>query len=83
MSTMEKLKGRSAADMTKQSMVHCYREGFPPLLQVHDELVFSIDDKKDVESICKIMEEAVPLDVPNKVDAEVGKTWDSMVANKN
>ncbi len=78
---LNKLIQGSAADMTKQSMVHCYREGFSPLLQVHDELVFSIDDKKDVESICKIMEEAVPLDVPNKVDAEVGKTWgDSMVA---
>jgi len=27
------------------------------------------------------MEGAVPLDVPNKVDAEVGKNWgDSMIA---
>lgn len=41
------------------------------MLQVHDELVFSVDDKKDIEDICKIMEEAVPLEVPNKVDAEV------------
>jgi len=62
-------------------MVHCYQEGYPPLLQVHDELVFSINDKKDVEEISKIMEEAVLLDVPNKVDTEVGKNWgDSMVA---
>ena len=78
---LNKLIQGSAADMTKQSMVHCYEAGHLPLLQVHDELVFSIDDKKDIENICKTMEEAVPLDVPNKVDAEVGKTWgDSMVA---
>ncbi len=78
---LNKLIQGSAADMTKQSMVHCYQEGYPPLLQVHDELVFSVDDKKDIEDICKIMEEAVPLEVPNKVDAEVGKNWgDSMVA---
>ena len=78
---LNKLIQGSAADMTKQSMVHCYQECYPPLLQVHDELVFSVDDKKDIEDICKIMEEAVPLEVPNKVDAEVGKNWgDSMVA---
>jgi len=78
---LNKLIQGSAADMTKQSMVHCYQEGYPPLLQVHDELVFSIDNKKDIEKICKIMEEAVLLDVPNKVDTEVGKNWgDSMVA---
>ena len=29
------------------------------------------------------MEEAVPLEVPNKVDAELGKNWgDSMVSPK-
>ena len=77
---LNKLIQGSAADMTKQAMVRCYEAGYPPLLQVHDELVFSIEDKKDVEN----MEEAVSLDVPNKVDAEVGKNWgDSMVANKN
>ena len=81
---LNKLIQGSAADMTKQAMVRCYEAGYPPLLQVHDELVFSIEDKKDVENICKLMEEAVSLDVPNKVDAEVGKNWgDSMVANKN
>ena len=45
------------------------------LLQVHDELVFSVSDKKEVEAITKIMEESVSLEVPNKVDAELGKNW--------
>ena len=67
--------------MTKQSMVECFEAGYPPLLQVHDELVFSVKNKEDVSAICKLMEGAVPLDVPNKVDAEVGKNWgDSMIA---
>ena len=81
---LNKLIQGSAADMTKQAMVRCFAAGHSPLLQVHDELVFSVEDEKDVENICKLMEEAVSLDVPNKVDAEVGKNWgDSMVANKN
>ena len=80
---LNKLIQGSAADMTKQAMVHCYEEGYLPLLQVHDELVFSVKDKKEVKDICRIMEEAVPLEVPNKVDAELGKNWgDSMVSPK-
>ena len=78
---LNKLIQGAAADMTKHSMVQCFEAGFPPLLQVHDELVFSVRDKEDVSNICKLMEEAVPLDVPNKVDAEIGKNWgDSMIA---
>jgi DNA polymerase-1 len=80
---LNKLIQGSAADMTKQAMVHCYKEGYLPLLQVHDELVFSIKNEKEVKNICRIMEEAVPLEVPNKVDAELGKNWgDSMVSSK-
>ena len=45
--------------MTKQAMVHCYEAGYLPLLQVHDELVFSIKSDEDVENICRLMEEAV------------------------
>jgi len=63
-------------------MVHCYAAGYLPLLQVHDELVFSVKNKKEVTKICKLMEGAVPLDIPNKVDAELGKNWgDSMEAS--
>jgi DNA polymerase I-like protein with 3'-5' exonuclease and polymerase domains len=70
-----KLIQGSAADMTKQAMVHCYEAGYLPLLQVHDELVFSVKSQEDVDNICRLMEEAVQLDIPNKVDAEIGKNW--------
>jgi DNA polymerase-1 len=48
------------------------------LLQVHDELVFEVlEDELDkvTESIRSIMENALPLDVPVKVDVGVGKNW--------
>ena len=32
----------SAADQTKQAMINCYKQGYKPLLQIHDELCFSI-----------------------------------------
>ena len=67
--------------MTKQAMVHCYEAGYLPLLQVHDELVFSVRDKDAVKNICRLMEKAVPLDVPNKVDAELGKNWGDSMGN--
>jgi DNA polymerase I-like protein with 3'-5' exonuclease and polymerase domains len=72
---LNKLIQGSAADMTKQAMVHCYEAGYLPLLQVHDELVFSVKSQEDVDNICRLMEEAVQLDIPNKVDAEIGKNW--------
>jgi DNA polymerase I-like protein with 3'-5' exonuclease and polymerase domains len=41
--------------------------------------VFSVKSQKEVDDICRLMEEAVDLDIPNKVDAETGKNWgDSM-----
>ena len=65
--------------MTKKAMLDCYNASYAPLLQVHDELVFSVSDKREVEEIAEIMENAVKLEVPNKVDAELGKNWgDSM-----
>jgi DNA polymerase-1 len=76
---LNKLIQGSAADMTKKAMVDCYKAGYMPLLQVHDELVFSVGSKEDIAGIVKTMEEAVPLSIPNKVDAEIGVNWgDSM-----
>jgi DNA polymerase I-like protein with 3'-5' exonuclease and polymerase domains len=76
---LNKLIQGSAADMTKKAMVDCYKAGYMPLLQVHDELVFSVGSKEDIAGIVKTMEEAVLLSIPNKVDAEIGVNWgDSM-----
>lgn len=48
------------------------------LLQVHDELIFEVPphEIEIMKSLVKqVMEEAVILSVPLKVDCEVGKTW--------
>jgi len=76
---LNKLIQGSAADMTKKAMLDCFNASYAPLLQVHDELVFSVSSKEEVKAIVEIMERAVLLEVPNKVDAEIGKNWgDSM-----
>ena len=59
-------------------MVNLYKEGILPMVQVHDELNVSITDDKQAEKVKKIMEEAVPLEIPNKVDYESGENWGSI-----
>ena len=56
-------------------MIELYKEGIIPHIQVHDELDISVKDDKQVEIIIKIMESAVELEVPNRVDYESGKNW--------
>ena len=63
----------SAADMTKKAMIELYKEGITPHIQVHDELDISVTDNAD--KIKEIMEAAVSLEVPNKVDYESGPNW--------
>ena len=63
----------SAADMTKKAMIELYKEGIIPHIQVHDELDISVSDNAD--KIKDIMEHAVSLEVPNKVDYESGPNW--------
>ena len=72
---MNRLIQGSAADMTKQAMLELYKEGILPHTQVHDELDISVTDSKQCEVIMKIMSECTPLRVPNKVDAEIGRSW--------
>jgi DNA polymerase I-like protein with 3'-5' exonuclease and polymerase domains len=59
--------------MTKKAMVDLYKEGIIPHIQVHDELDISVDNNAD--KIKEIMESAVQLEVPNKVDYESGPNW--------
>jgi DNA polymerase I-like protein with 3'-5' exonuclease and polymerase domains len=70
---LNKLIQGSAADMTKKAMVDLYKEGIIPHIQVHDELDISVDN--NAEKIKEIMESAVDLEVPNKVDYESGPNW--------
>jgi len=73
--SLNKLIQGSAADMTKQSMLALYREGVIPHIQIHDELDISVENMAQVEKISKIMESAVELQVPNKIDYEEGENW--------
>ena len=66
----------SAADQAKQAMIDCYKAGFLPLLQIHDELCFSIGEEKDIVLIKNKMENAVEnLKVPFKCDVALGRSW--------
>jgi len=76
----------SAADLMKMAMVNLYKSGIydgggigPALLTVHDELDGSKDKTKKATATlfesARIMEEAIPLEVPVKVDVETGPDW--------
>ena len=72
---LNKLIQGSAADMTKKAMLALYQEGIIPHVQIHDELDISVSSPAHAEKIIRIMEEAVQLQVPNKVDYESGTNW--------
>ena len=72
---LNKLIQGSAADMTKKAMVNLYKEGIVGHIQIHDELDFSIESDSQAKKIKDIMENAVDLKVPNKVDYESGPNW--------
>jgi len=73
--SLNKLIQGSAADMTKKSMLELYKEGIIPHIQIHDELDISVESDKQAKRITEIMESAVDLEIPNKVDYESGKNW--------
>ena len=72
---LNKLIQGSAADMTKKAMIDLYNEGIIPHIQVHDELDISVESPEQAKKIIEIMENAVKLEVPNKVDYESGDNW--------
>ena len=65
----------SAADQTKKAMVELYKEGFIPLIQIHDELDISFSTEDAKKKIIEIMEHALELRIPSKVDVEIGPSW--------
>ena len=70
---LNKLIQGSAADMTKKAMIELHKEGITPHIQIHDELDISVSN--EAPKIKEIMEQAVSLEVPNKVDYESGPNW--------
>jgi len=73
--SLNKLIQGSAADMTKKAMLELHKEGILAHIQIHDELDLSVESDAQAKKIIEIMENAVSLEVPNKVDYESGKTW--------
>jgi len=72
---LNKLIQGSAADMTKKAMLELHKEGITPHIQIHDELDISVINPLEAAKIKDIMENAVDLEIPNKVDYESGKNW--------
>ena len=73
--SLNKLIQGSAADMTKKAMLDLYKNGIVAHVQIHDELCISVKDQEQADKIVEIMQNAVTLEVPNKVDCELANTW--------
>ncbi|MDE2783865.1 MAG: DNA polymerase I [Gemmatimonadota bacterium] len=73
----------TAADLIKVAMIRVGEalgddSGARMLLQVHDELVFEVEDGRVEEvtaTVVDMMESALTLSVPLRVDAGSGRTW--------
>lgn len=78
----------TAADIMKLAMidVHAYLQTTPNsgcqlILQIHDELLFEVEEDRIPEvttQITELMERAYPLDVRLKADAKFGSNWTDM-----
>ena len=68
--------------MTKQAMINLKEAGMTPMIQLHDELNISFENDKQADNVKEIMETAVPLKVPNKVDFEDGECWGDIENNR-
>jgi DNA polymerase-1 len=74
----------SAADIIKKAMLSVYEQiknnpDIRMIMQVHDELVFEVRETKLDElttQVKDLMESAVTLDIPLKVDTGIGDNWD-------
>ena len=77
--SLNKLIQSSAADQTKAAMAAVYRErGKVPLVQIHDELAFSVTEVAEARDLCNIMESSVELAVPTPCDISLGNDWGNL-----
>tara|TARA_R100000664_G_scaffold20086_1_gene29303 strand:- start:12 stop:2045 length:2034 start_codon:yes stop_codon:yes gene_type:complete len=68
----------SAADMTKKAMVDLHKKGIIPHIQIHDELCVSVKDKSMSDIVKQTMENAIKLEIDNRVDYESGPNWGTL-----
>jgi DNA polymerase I-like protein with 3'-5' exonuclease and polymerase domains len=59
-------------------MVDLYEKGILPHIQIHDELCISIDNDSTARKIQKVMEDAITLEIKNKVNYKKGLNWGSI-----
>jgi len=73
---LNKLIQGSSADMIKKAMVICHREKVGLMhLTLHDELDSTVENEAEARQQAKIMETCMELQVPLKVDVELGPNW--------
>lgn len=65
----------SSADQTKLALVQLDRAGHYVQLQIHDEIAASVPNREVANDIGRIMCDCVPLQLPSKVDVEIGPSW--------
>lgn len=74
----------TAADMIKLAMVNIHRwmqqEKLKSrmIMQVHDELIFDVhqsETEKVKDKVVELMKDALPLEVPMEVEADIAKNW--------
>ncbi len=76
----------SNADIIKKAMIEIQRKFSKPdeismLLQVHDELIFTVREdliEQYQKDICKIMKNVTRLDVPIEVESYTSKSWQKL-----
>lgn len=73
--SLNRLIQGSSADQMKTAMVKLDEAGFDLQLQVHDEVDTSVESREQAEAMAQIMREAIPSNVPFKVDIEIGPSW--------
>jgi Mesyanzhinovviridae DNA polymerase len=70
----------SAARQVKKAMVDIHKAGYLPLLQMHDELAFSLTNIKDTKLLSEIMENAAPMvTIPMTTDIKCGPNWGNLM----
>lgn len=72
---MNALVQGTSADMMKLAMLAVYRAGDVPHITIHDELDLSVTDHAHAKRIREAMLDCVKLEVPMKVDVELGPSW--------
>tara|TARA_R110000868_G_scaffold118_4_gene1214 strand:- start:255 stop:3125 length:2871 start_codon:yes stop_codon:yes gene_type:complete len=76
---LNRLIQASAADMTKAAWLQCCEAGHLPMVQVHDEMAFSVETQDEARKLSSIMSNAVPLCIPNRCDIDMGPSWGEAV----